>query len=187
MNTDDEMLRDIESGEHWMDEVCHEPPPPSADRIKLRVRIAAQEVWLRGQMDDTLPPHLTDRTKRTVRTAIGEDRAAPRRHLRNRNRFGRVAWWGSGVAAVAGIVLFSVVGFQDRVDNPWSELSFVEVFAATIASDLEMAIAALATDVATLEDELGDSWLAQADDWPLLSIGDAIDNVLTESTGDDWL
>lgn len=187
MNTDEEMSREIESGERWMGEVCHEPPPPSAERIKLRVRIAAQEVWLRGQMDDTLPLRLTERTKRTVRTAIGEDRAARAWQSRNRNRTSRVAWWGGGVAAAAAIVLFSVVGFQDRGDSPWSELSFVEVFAATSASDLEMAIAALATDVTNLEDEIDDSWLAQADDWRAMNIGDAIDNVLTEPTGDDWL
>ena len=76
MNADDEMLRDIESGERWLGEVCREPPPPSADRIKLRVRIAAQEVWLQGQLNDNTPARLADRAKQAVRTAIGEDRAS---------------------------------------------------------------------------------------------------------------
>ena len=38
MNSDDDMLREIESGERWLGEICNEPPPPSADRIKLRMR-----------------------------------------------------------------------------------------------------------------------------------------------------
>ena len=73
MNANDDMLREIESGERWLGEVCHEPPPPGADRIKLRVRIAAQEVWLQGQLDATTPAYLAERAKQTVRTAIGED------------------------------------------------------------------------------------------------------------------
>ena len=186
MKSDDEMLREIESGERWLGEICHEPPPPNVDRIKLRVRIAAQEVWLHGQLNDTTPARLADLTKQTVRTAIGEDRVAAASGPRSRNRYRRVAWWGSGVAAAAAIVLFAFVGFGDRGDAR-SGPSFVEAFESMGESDLEMALAALATDVADLEDELGDSWLAQADDWSLLSIGDAIDNVMTEPAGDDWL
>ncbi|MCH7993523.1 MAG: hypothetical protein IIB57_03670 [Planctomycetes bacterium] len=186
MNANDEMLREIESGERWLGEVCHEPPPPGADRIKLRVRIAAQEVWLQGQLDATTPAYLAERAKQTVRTAIGEDRAAPGSSPRSGNRYRRVAWWASGVAAAAAIVLFAFVGFGDRGEAR-SGLSFVEAFESMGESDLEMALSALATDVADLEDELGDSWLAQADDWSLMSIGDEIDNVLTDPAGDDWL
>jgi len=186
MTLDDEMLQEIESGERWLGEVCQEPPPPNADRIKLRVRIAAQEMWLHGQLNDATPTHLADRTMQTVRAAIGEDRAAPASGPRSRNRYRRVAWWASGVAAAAAIVLFAFVGFQDRGELP-SGPSFVEVFESMGESDLEMALAALAADVADLEDELGDAWLAQADDWSLQSIGDAIDQVMTEPAGDDWL
>ena len=185
MNSDDEMLREIESGERWLGEVCQEPPPPGVDRIKLRVRIAAQEVWLQGQLNDPAPSYLADLTKQTVRTAIGEDRAAAS-SPRSRNRYRRVVWWASGVAAAAAIVLLAFVGCQDT-DEARRGLSFVEAFESMGESDLEMALSALATDVADLEDELGDKWLAQADDWSLLSIGDAIDNVMTEPAGDDWL
>ena len=186
MKSDDEMLREIESGERWLGEVCREPLLPNADRIKLRVRIAAQEVWLHGQLNDAMPAHVADRAKQTVRTAIGEDRAAPGSSPRSGNRYRRVVWWASGVAAAAAIVLLAFVGFQDT-DEARRGLSFVEAFESMGESDLEMALSALATDVADLEDELGDKWLAQADDWSLLSIGDAIDNVMTEPAGDDWL
>ena len=186
MTPEDEMLQEIESGERWLDKVCQEPPPPSADRIKLRVRIAAQEAWLHEQLNDATPSHLAGRTRRTVSAAIGEDLAASASSARRRNRHRRVAWWAGGVAAAAAIVLFAFVGFQNGGEAR-SGPSFVEVFEAIGESDWEMAIAALGTDVADLEDELGDAWLAQADDWSLQNIGEAIDSVMTEAAGDDWL
>jgi|GEM_PF-3445351 len=178
--------REIEAGERWLREVCKEPPSPSLDRIKLRVRIAAQELWLTSQLSDEAPEALLDRMKDVVRAEVGVSEAIPPLTTATVG-IRRFAWWSMGVAGAAAAVLFAFVGLPNG-RGAASQGTYVDAFISVDYDDFDAAIDTLSAEVDDIESGLYASSLAQLDDWMYLNIGEGLDDVpSTTFTDDDWL
>ena len=146
------LLAEIEQDERALASCWHDPPAPNVGRIKQRVRVALEEMWLPSQPEETTArPDLAARTKTAMHAELARLRqtvqpAGQARWARLRVRLFRVS---GSLAAAAGLAL-AFVTWQSPAPEQQSTVltTMTNAFTAYELND------EFHTELALLEEEL---------------------------------
>ena len=187
MTADRKTLAELERDEQWLRGTAAADPPAPLERIKLRVRIEVNQVWLERNASTDPAPRSLQAVRHAARAAV-QARATPSARR-------AVPWWRArrwvGFAAAAVVVFACGVAMRPRSQPaPPSIVVTVQVklddwfdAVATDAGtteDTDTGLTALEDGVDTLEASLGEEGTLIGIEQELYDVGDAVDAVLTQ-------
>jgi len=189
--TSQDPKREIQQAEAWFRSACVDETGPHIDSIKRRARLAIQEQWVAGQLDETADSNVAGNTKSYVRAflshANGQQEQAPTgAALTVSRRTHRMAWLGAASLAMAACLVIAVSLRQTEPPTP--SLLLVVAFEQYEEDDFTQTIASLDQDLDDFEDAWDQSEATVDASGYFEELLDELDGKLNEAEGrDDWI